>query len=56
MYQNTIEGPLVKGPKDPRGGAKVLTPTLCHFLLFFKVLLLSQFYAEMVLFLSMAFY
>ena len=56
MYQNTIEGPLVKGPKDPRGEAKVLTPILGHFLLFFKVLLLSQFYAEMVLFLSMAFY
>ena len=43
-------GPLVKGPKGPRGGAKVLTPILGHFLLFFKVLLLSQFQAEMVLF------
>ena len=50
MYQNTIGGPLVKGPKGPRGGAKVLTPILGHFLLFFKVLLLSQFQAEMVLF------
>ena len=50
MYQNTIGGPLVKGPKGPRGGGKVLTPILGHFLLFFKVLLLSQFQAEMVLF------
>ena len=33
-----------------RGGAKVLTPILGRFWLFFKVLLLSQFQAEMVLF------
>ena len=48
VYQNTIGAPLIKGPKGPGGGVKVLTSILGHFLLIFKVLLLSQFQTEMV--------